>query len=197
MSRSKPAPLTWFTATLVVGVLVATACRQTMDQQPSYRPFQPAAQFVDGTSARTAPADTVARGQLRGDPAFFTGLVNGQEVDQMPFPATREVLERGQQRFNIYCVPCHGFAADGNGEVVQRGFTRPPSFHTDRLRQAPIGHFFVVMSNGFGAMPSYAAQIPPPDRWDIAAYIRALQLSQNATIDDVPPDQRTALQVQP
>jgi len=139
----------------------------------------------------------VPRGQLRDDPALFTGVLNGQEVDQMPFPATREVLDRGQQRFNIYCVPCHGFLGDGNGVVVQRGFTQPPSFHSDRLRQAPIAHFFVVMTNGSGAMPSYAAQIPAaPDRWAIAAYIRALQLSQNATINDVPPDQLPAVEGQ-
>jgi mono/diheme cytochrome c family protein len=187
-------PHSAFAATLMVSSLLITAC-QIMGQQPSYRPFQPSDQFADGSSARQLPLDTVARGQLRDDPVLFTGQLNGQEVDQLPFPATREVLDRGQQRFNIYCVPCHGFVGDGNGIVVQRGFTPATSFHIDRLRQAPIGHFFVVISNGFGAMPSYAAQIPlVPDRWAIAAYIRALQLSQNATINDVPPDQRPALE---
>jgi mono/diheme cytochrome c family protein len=187
-------PHSAFAATLMVSSLLITAC-QIMGQQPSYRPFQPSDQFADGSSARQLPLDTVARGQLRDDPVLFTGQLNGQEVDQLPFPATREVLDRGQQRFNIYCVPCHGFVGDGNGIVVQRGFTPATSFHIDRLRQAPIGHFFVVISNGFGAMPSYAAQIPlAPDRWAIAAYIRALQLSQNATINDVPPDQRPALE---
>jgi mono/diheme cytochrome c family protein len=181
-------------ASLIGSLLIATAC-QVMGQQPSYRPFQPADLFADGSSAQPPPPDTVPRGQLRDDLALFTGQMNGQEVDQLPFPATREVLNRGQQRFNIYCVPCHGFAGDGNGIVVQRGFTPPPSFHIDRLRQAPIGHFFVIMSNGFGAMPAYTTQIPAaPDRWSIAAYIRALQLSQNATLNDVPPDQRPALE---
>jgi mono/diheme cytochrome c family protein len=192
MSPSSPGR--WFVGTLIASALLMTAC-QVMGQQPSYRPFQPADLFNDGTSAQPVPGDTVARGQLRDNPALFTGQVNGQEVDQLPFPVTREVLDRGQQRFNIYCVPCHGFVGDGSGIVVQRGFTPPPSFHIDRLRQAPIGHFFVIMSNGYGAMPGYAAQIPAaPDRWSIAAYIRALQLSQNATISDVPPDQLPTLE---
>ncbi len=115
-------------------------------------------------------------------------------VDTMPFPVTKDVLVRGQERFNIYCSPCHDRVASGNGIVVQRGYLPPPTFHSDRLRSAPVGHFFDVMTNGFGAMPSYALQVPVRDRWNIAAYIRALQLSQNATINDVPPDQRNQLQ---
>jgi mono/diheme cytochrome c family protein len=161
-----------------------------MAEQPSYRTFQAA----DGaTSARALPADTVARGQLHEDGALFTGMAEGREVAQSPVAPTPELLDRGQQRFDIYCSPCHGFVGDGDGMIVQRGFSAPPSFHSDRLRQAPDGHFFAIMSNGFGAMPSYAAQIPVPDRWAIVAYIRALQLSQNATLGDVPPDQRDAL----
>jgi mono/diheme cytochrome c family protein len=129
---------------------------------------------------------------------LFTGKdANGQDTTEFPFPITRDVLNRGRQRFEIYCVPCHGYTGDGDGLVVQRGFNPPPSYNTDRLRQAPVGHFFDVMTNGFGAMPSYAAQIPVPDRWAIVAYIRALQLSQNASIDDAEPDARARLEQQP
>jgi hypothetical protein len=186
-------PVEWFGAVLLAGVLVA-GCTQKMVQQPSYRPFQPSDQFADGTSARPLPADTVARGHLRDDTLLFTGSINGQPADEFPFPVTREVLDRGRQRFDVYCLPCHGYLGDGDGMVVQRGFSPPPSFHTDRLRQAPVGHFFDVMSNGTGSMPSYAAQLTAPDRWAIAAYIRALQLSQHATIEDVPADQRPQLE---
>lgn len=197
MYRSRRRPLAWFSGALLATAVLAMACSQKMAEQPSYRPFQPSDQFADGTSARALPADTVARGHLRDDALLFTGQDNGQEVDQLPFPATRDVLERGQQRFTIYCVPCHGFTGDGDGIVVQRGFTPPPSFNSDRLRQAPIGHFFTVMTGGIGAMPSYAAQIPAVDRWAIAAYIRALQLSQNATLDDVAADARATLEGTP
>jgi hypothetical protein len=186
-------PVASFGAVLLAGVLVA-GCTQKMVQQPSYRPFQPSDQFADGTSARPLPADTVARGHLRDDTLLFTGSINGQPADEFPFPVTREVLDRGRQRFDVYCLPCHGYLGDGDGMVVQRGFSPPPSFHTDRLRQAPVGHFFDVMSNGTGSMPSYAAQLTAPDRWAIAAYIRALQLSQHATIEDVPADQRPQLE---
>ena len=116
-------------------------------------------------------------------------MVNGKPGETMPFPATREVLVRGRERFDIYCTPCHSRLGDGNGIVVQRGFRRPPSFHEPRLRQAPLGHFYDVMSNGFGAMPDYAAQVNPRDRWAIAAYIRALQLSQSAPASAVPAGQ--------
>ena len=129
---------------------------------------------------------------------LFTGKdANGQDGTQLPFPATRETLERGRMRFEIYCLPCHGYAGDGDGMIVQRGFLPPPSLHLPRLEQAPVGHFFDVITNGLGAMPSYADQIPVPDRWAIVAYIRALQLSQHATLDDVPPDARAQLEQQP
>ncbi|HET6319535.1 MAG TPA: cytochrome c [Chloroflexota bacterium] len=177
MSRSSP--LRWFIAV----VLLMTACTQKMALQPSYRPFQPSDQFADGMSARPRVPDTIARGQLGGD---------GQ-----PTALTMELLDRGQQRFDIYCAPCHGYAGDGDGMIVQRGFTPPPSFHSDRLRAAPLEHFFTIATNGFGAMPSYAAQVPEKDRWAIAAYIRALQLSQHATLDDVPVDERGRLEAGP
>ena len=136
--------------------------------------------FSNGSSARPLVDDTVARGTLQDDTAFFTGKSNGAEVDTLPFPLTADVLDRGEQRFNIYCSPCHDVTGSGRGMIVRRGYKQPPSYHIDRLRQIPIGHFYDVMTNGFGAMPDYRAQIAPRDRWAIAAYIRALQLSQHA-----------------
>jgi mono/diheme cytochrome c family protein len=192
MCRSRT-PLDWFLAGLLVAAVAGTACAQVMDRQPSYRPFQASDQFADGSSARPVPADTVARGQTRDDALLFTGQQAGQVVDQLPMPVTRELLTRGQQRFDIYCVPCHGYEGDGDGMVVQRGFSPPPTFNSDRLRAAPVGHIFEVVTNGLGSMPAYAPQIPVPDRWAIVAYVRALQLSQHATLDDVPPDQRAQL----
>ncbi len=181
---------------LAAGLLLV-ACTQRMDEQPRYDPLESSAFFPDGMSARPFPSDTVARGLLMDDPALFTGKVNGQDVTEFPFPVTREVLERGQQRFGIFCAPCHGDDGSGNGMVVQRGFPHPPSYHTDALRQAPVGHFFDVATNGLGPMPPYAQQVSVRDRWAIVAYIRALQLSQHATLDDVPPDARARLEQQP
>lgn len=183
---------------LVLAAFVMVGCNQKMGEQPSYRTYQGSDFFPDGSSARPVPADTVARGHLQDDALLFTGKdENGQDSTQFPFQITREVLDRGRDRFDIYCVPCHGPVGDGDGIVVQRGFNAPPSYHTDRLRQAPVGHFFDVISNGFGSMPSYATQLPVADRWAIVAYIRALQLSQNAPVDDLPPDQRAQLDAQP
>jgi hypothetical protein len=183
---------------LAGAALLSMACTQKMALQPYNRPYTPSDVFADDSSARPIPADTVARGHTQDDSVLFTGKdANGQDTTQFPFTITRDILDRGQQRFNIYCVPCHGYTGDGDGLVVQRGFNPPPSYNTDRLRQAPVGHFFDVMTNGFGAMPSYAAQIPVQDRWAIIAYIRALQLSQNASIDDAAPDARTSLEQQP
>jgi hypothetical protein len=160
--------------------LALTACRNDMHVQPKILPLTQSDFFEDGRGSRTPPAGTIARGQLRDDTYLFTGMINGKPGDMMPFPGTKEVLERGRERFNIYCSPCHSRVGDGNGMIVQRGFRHPPSLHEPRLRQAPLGHFFDVMTNGFGAMPDYAAQVNTHDRWAIAAYIRALQLSQNA-----------------
>ena len=146
------------------------------------------------TTAPRAPiiSGTVARGHLDADTYFYTGKIGSNDGDYLPFPVTAEVMARGQQRFNIYCAPCHSEVGDGYGMIVQRGFKRPPSYHIDRLRRAPIGYFFDVMTNGFGAMPDYSQQIPPSDRWAIAAYIRALQLSQHATEADVPAGEQVA-----
>jgi hypothetical protein len=182
----------------VAGVLLGfmalflSACRQDMHDQPKFIPLRMSDFFADKRSARPIVEGTVARGQLKEDTYFYTGK-NGTEVgDMMPFPVTADVLARGQQRYNIYCSPCHSELGDGRGMIVQRGLRPPPSYHTDRLRKAPIGHFFDVITNGFGAMPDYATQIPVADRWAISAYIRALQLSQNAQQGDVPAGMQVA-----
>src|SRR5258708_34355008 len=180
-------------ALLLLVVLVLPSCRQKMASQPSYRPLEQSDFFADGMSARTRVPGTVARGELVIDDFLHTGKVGGKDGDGFPFPVTADVMNRGQERFNIYCSECHGRLGDGNGMIPSRGFRRPPSFHTETLRTAKTGHFFDVMTNGFGSMSSYAPQVPVKDRWAIIAYVRALQLSQNSTINDVPADQRAAL----
>jgi len=174
--------------------LVLLGCRQDMHNQPRYKPLAGTDFFGDGRSARPVVEGTVARGQLRIDGARYTGKVDGQDVDVFPFPITKDDLVRGQQRFNIYCSPCHSRIGDGNGMVVRRGFRQAASYHTERLIKAPIGHFVDVITNGYGAMPSYASRVESDDRWRIAAYVRVLQLSENATIEDVPVDKRAGLE---
>jgi len=164
-----------------------------MHDQPKYIPLRQSTFFADGRSARPFVEGTVARGQLRSDALLYTGKVNGADSDVFPFPIDAQVLARGAERFNIYCSPCHGRTGQGDGMVVRRGYRRPPSYHDDRLRNAPVGHYFDVITNGFGAMPDYAAQVKPADRWAIVAYIRALQLSEHASVADVPADQRGRL----
>jgi len=171
---------------MTIVLLSVAGCRQDMQNQPKYKPLRASEFFPDGRSARPLVAGTVDRGQINEDPAYVTGLQNLQVVLTLPFPVTRQVLERGRERFNIYCMPCHGELGDGNGLVAQRGYLHPPSFHDERLRQAPAGHFFDVIANGLGGMPDYAQQVAVDDRWKIIAYIRALQLSQHATVSDVP-----------
>src|SRR6185437_10038891 len=161
-------------------------CRQDMHDEPKFFPQRGTDFYADGRSVRPQVANTVARNQLHADTYFYTGMTNGKEGDGLPFPVTMKVLERGQERYNIYCTPCHSRVGNGDGMIVQRGYAQAGDFQGTRLRNAPLGHFFNVMSNGFGAMPDYAAQIAPVDRWAIAAYIRALQLSQNAQRSDVP-----------
>jgi hypothetical protein len=178
---------------LLLLVIPFAGCRLDMHVQPKYKPDEPSTFFDDGRANRPEVPGTVARGQLRIDQGFYTGRVNGVLVDTFPFPITPQVLERGRERFNIFCTPCHDYTGSGHGLVVQRGFPPPPSYHIDRLRNAPVGHFFEVMTNGYGAMFSYASRVSPKDRWAIAAYIRALQLSQHATLDDVPPQARRKL----
>lgn len=164
-----------------------------MANQPRYDPYEPSSFFDDGMSARPRIAGTVARGELSTNPLLDTGKINGQVADGYPFALTREIVDRGEQRYNIYCSQCHGRVGDGNGMIPSRGFRRPPSFHTDTLRAQPTGHFFDVMTNGFGSMPPYKTMIPAADRWAIVAYIRALQLSQSGTVNDVPPAERAKL----
>ncbi len=180
-------------ALLALTTLVAAGCRQDMHDAPRYEAFEASASFPDGRASRTAPAGTVARGWLRDDEALYTGKVAGQIVEQFPFPIAHADLLRGQQRFNIYCTPCHGKLGDGHGMVVQRGLRQAASYHQDRLRTEKVGYFYDVITNGFGAMQGYAEQIPVRDRWLIVAYVRALQLSQHASVNDVPADQRAAL----
>jgi mono/diheme cytochrome c family protein len=165
---------------------LTAACRQDMHNQPKYRPLRSSDFFSDSSSARPLVQGVVARGTLNDDSAFFTGKNGAMFVSELPFPATQEVVDRGQERFNIYCTPCHDSTGGGNGLVVQRGYPKPPSFHIDRLRKIEAGYYFDVMTNGFGRMPDYRAQITPRDRWNIVAYIRALQLSQHAATSDVP-----------
>jgi hypothetical protein len=178
---------------VVALAIFSGGCRQDMHIQPKYLPYQETPFFADGRDERPVIPGTVARGHLRLDELLYTGKENGEVSDKFPFPMTREDIERGRQRYNIYCTPCHAYTGSGNGMIVQRGFPQPPSFHIDRLRQAPVGHFYQVMTDGFGLMYSYAARVEPEDRWRIAAYIRALQLSQHATIDDVPEADRQKL----
>jgi Cytochrome C oxidase, cbb3-type, subunit III len=163
---------------------VLAGCRQDMHDQPKFIPQRGTEFYADGRSARPQVANTVARGQLHEDTYFYTGMQDGKEGNVMPFAVTMEVLERGQERFNIYCTPCHSRVGNGAGMIVQRGYRPAGNFHTSRLQSAPLGHFFAVMTNGYGAMPDYAAQVAPQDRWAIVAYIKALQLSQNAKSSD-------------
>jgi mono/diheme cytochrome c family protein len=179
--------------TAVLLLLALVSCRQKMSNQPRYDPLEPSAFFQDGMSARPRIPGTVARGELSIDPFLETGKVGNAVADGFPFAITEAVIDRGHERFDIYCSECHGRTGDGNGMIPSRGYRRPPSFHTETLRTAKTGHFFDVMTNGFGAMPPYKTMIPPRDRWAIVAYIKALQLSQNATVNDVPPAERAKL----
>jgi mono/diheme cytochrome c family protein len=169
------------------------SCQQQMADQPRYDPLQKSDFFDDQRSARPMIEGTVPRGRLDADEHFYTGKVGGKPATEFPFALTREILARGRERFNIYCSPCHDRLGNGRGMVVRRGYRAPPSYHSDRLREAPVGHFFDVATRGFGAMPDYAEQIAPEDRWAIAAYIRALQLSRRATPADVPEAERRNL----
>ena len=218
MRNHRPTHL--FPAIAIVGSALVFGCQQKMAVQPSYKPDSPSSFFSNGSSSRQPVAGTVARGHLRTDSALYTGRETAEEtsasgasparrspsgaeavlaaeaakftgvVDEFPFPITSEVVEHGRDRYMIYCVVCHDAAGYGRGKIVERGYTRPPSYHIDRLRRAPVGYFFRVITQGYGSMPSYAAQIPPRDRWAIVAYVRALQLSQHFPLDQLPEDMR-------
>ncbi len=174
-------------------LMTAGGCRRDMQDQPKIVPLRQSEFFDDHRSARPAVENAVARGQLREDDLLYRGQVDGQLADTFPFPIDAKLLERGRQRYDVFCSPCHDQAGYGNGMIVQRGFRRPPSFHIDRLRQAPNGHFYDTITNGFGAMYSYASRIKPEDRWAVIAYVRALQLSQDARLEDVPEAEREPL----
>jgi mono/diheme cytochrome c family protein len=193
LSRARLAPPTRALAAAVLAVAMAAGCRQDMHDAPRYEPYEKSEFFPDGRSARPQVAGTVARGQLREDAAFHTGRSGAALVDAIPLAVTIDTVRRGRERFDIFCTPCHGQAGRGDGLVVRRGYRAPSSFHLDRLRAQPAGYFYDVITNGFGVMPDYAAQVPPADRWAIVAYIRALQLSEKATLADVPPERRREL----
>jgi mono/diheme cytochrome c family protein len=208
---------------LLVALLLTAGCQQQMAMQPSYKPLDPSTFFADGRSARPLVPGTVARGHLKTDIALFTGRLPGRGADyargaavvgaalanpllagtvtpnsghfvpEFPFPITEEIIQHGRNRFMIYCVVCHDPLGTGRGKIVERGYTPPPSYHVERLRQVPVGHFFAVITEGYGSMPAYGAQVPPRDRWAIAAYIRALQLSQHFPEDQLPADLREPL----
>jgi len=174
----------------LAAALALAGCRRNPDmaQQPKYQPYEPSEFFADGSSARPIVEGTVSRDERRVGTLLHTGMIDGKLADVFPFPITAADMRRGQERFNIYCSVCHGRLGDGQGMIVQRGFKQPPSFHEQRLREAPAGHFYDVITHGYGGMYSYAARVNSEDRWRIAAYIRALQLSQNAQTADVPAD---------
>jgi mono/diheme cytochrome c family protein len=201
-------------------LLTVVGCQQEMADQPSFEPMEPCTFFPDGRTARPLVQGTVARGHLRIDRALYTGRrgtvgqpmaplqkpdnppanvqavsdpENEQLVDTFPIPITQAVLEHGYHRYMIYCVACHDPLGTGQGKIVERGYTAPPSYHIQRLREAPPGRFFAVITEGYGSMPSYGAQIPPHDRWAIAAYIRALQLSQHFPEGQLTPEMREQL----
>jgi hypothetical protein len=171
---------------VALSLAFSAGCRQDMHNQPKYRPLRATDFFADGASARPLVEGTIARGTLQEDQAFFTGKSGNTPVKELPFPVDEAVLNRGQDRFNIFCTPCHDSLGTGRGMVVQRGYRQPPSFHDDRLRNADAGYIFDVITNGFGAMPDYRMQLAARDRWAVIAYIRALQLSQHAAATDVP-----------
>ena len=187
---------TYISIALAGVAFIGTGCelRRAMYDQPKVKPLQKSEFFSDQRASRPLVDGTVARGHLRDDAHLYDGMENGAMAERFPFPVTKEVIVRGQERFNIFCSPCHDMSGSGNGMVVQRGYKKPVSFHDPRLRSSAPGYFYGAIKNGFGQMPSYADQIPVHDRWAIIAYIRALQLSQNATLEDVPAEERAVLE---
>lgn len=195
-------------ALVIGGGLIVAGCRSDMQDQPKYKPLRESDFFDDRLSARQPPEGTVARGLLRDDSLLYTGRLTGSAppanqtgsatgqgfADAFPFPITTEILDRGEERFNIYCSVCHDRTGGGEGMVVRRGYRRPPRLSDPRLVAAPAGYFFDVITNGFGLMPDYATQISVRDRWAVVAYVRALQLSQNASLSDVPEGERSRLE---
>jgi hypothetical protein len=195
LHRSTNLAIRWPLGLILAGLVFIAGCAKGMADQPKHEPLEASAFFADGQSARPLVEGAVAWSEPVEQNYFLTGRTeDGELLDAFPFEITLEILERGQEQYDIFCSPCHGLDGYGQGMIVQRGFTAPPSFHSDRLRQAPAGYFFEVISDGFGQMYPYAYRVRPADRWAIAAYIRALQLSQNAVEADVPPEELPALQ---
>lgn len=211
------------TVALLGSLAGMASCRYDMQDQPKVLAYRGNENFSDSISGRQMIDNTVARGFLRDDAAFYTGKNAGAtatpvsttattadaatganatagspgDVAEFPYPVTAAMIDRGENRYNVYCTPCHGRTGSGDGMIARRGFRPPPSYHTDRLRNAPVGHFFDVISNGFGAMPDYSQQLPPSDRWAVVAYIRALQLSMNAKVTDLAPSEQDSLNAPP
>lgn len=195
--RVSPAARAATALTIAAGLLVLlplSGCRQNMHNQAKAKTYRESDFFADGVGSRPLPAHTVARGELREDTTFYTGLSEaGDLADVPPMPVTRDLLLRGKERYNVFCAPCHGRLGDGHGIIVERGFKQPVSFQDERLRYSPLGYFVNNMTEGFGQMPSYAAQIPPADRWAIASYVRVLQYAGNAQVADLSPEERRRL----
>ncbi|MFQ5650590.1 MAG: c-type cytochrome [bacterium] len=185
--------LRWGLLICLSWMVITTACRQDMHDQPRFEPLEQNSFFGDNRASRPLVAGTVPRGYLRIDDHLYEGKQNGELVNTFPFPITKEILARGRERYDIFCSPCHDKTGSGQGMIVQRGFRAPPSFHLPRLRNSPVGHFYDVITNGLGAMYDYRERIKPKDRWAIVAYVRALQLSQRVTIDEAPADIRQQL----
>ena len=184
----------WTVLALCLVLLAGCRREQEMARQPRYEPLEASTFFADGRASRDLVPGTVARGQLHRASPLYTGKSAGAEVTELPLPLTPALLARGQERYNVYCTPCHDRVGTGHGMIVRRGYPRPPSFHIPRLRQAPIGHLYVVITEGYGAMPAHGYLVPPHDRWAIAAYIRALQLSQYAPAATLPAAMQERLQ---
>ena len=180
-------------AALLAAPALLTGCRQDMHDQPKVEPYEASAFFPDGRAVRPLVPGTVARGRLEEDEHLYRGTTGGKPAETFPYEVTREVLARGRRSYDVYCSPCHDRTGEGDGTIVQRGMRRPPSFHAERLRDAPPGYFFDVITNGFGAMFDYSDRIGAEDRWAIVAWVRVLQRSRNATLADVPPAERERL----
>lgn len=178
----------------VLAAILFTGCYQKMGRMPAYDPYEQSDFYADKSSARPLVEGTVAHGTLKTDELLYTGKIGGQLANVMPFPVTQEVLDRGQERFNIYCSMCHGRTAEGDGMIVRRGYKQPPSFYSEAVTSQPLGFYFDTITNGFGVMPSYAPQVPVNDRWAIIAYIKALQLSRSQTVADIPPAELAKLE---
>ena len=194
MTIASRRPVALFGAVLLLIGTAGCELRQAMYDQEKYEPLEASAFFADGMSFRSQVDGTVAQGQLMLDEHFYQGKIQGQLAATLPMVVDRQLLERGRERFNIFCSPCHDKTGSGNGMIVQRGLKQPPSYHQVRLREVPVGYFFDVMTNGFGVMYSYASRIPVADRWAIAAYIKVLQLSQNLEFDQLPAEDQRQLQ---